>query len=280
MKKTKPKLKVPGGMAYSDLFVETSNAFDSWSRTVQSLQGSLCIDDSNVSVDPFALLGIIKDIRSRAFFVAQIGETVISAAETWALEATSAAMSTFDQDLRRRCSVEGIGLQGSFPSYVVDGFLVIHLSAHDAATTIGGKKVGTRLFERVWQEVHAAVHADRACRRRPEEVIALCYEAYRRALALRVDTVGASIPIASMFRELVIAVQSQKFWKAPQRSSFSEYSEETFSRDLARLISEGLLVAPSGARMELMPTAFAKDGIPVRLVEGIRYIGHVSFGTA
>src|ERR1044071_5260195 len=69
----------------------------------------------------------------------------------------------------------------------------------------------------------------------------------------------------------------RKVLRAPKRSNLAEYTEEHFCRDLARLVAAGRYVTPDGAKMELMPTAFPKDGMPLYLTDGVRFIGHVKF---
>jgi hypothetical protein len=229
------------------------------------------------TVDPFGVLHLVADIRSNSTLGTQVGEGALSQAEKWAFQQAQVETLAFDQELKKLATRNRVSMKGRFPSYVLDEWLIVRVSPEVRTVEVGTKKIKSLLLQRVWPEITAALKAEKSRKVTPDEFIGSCHKAYTRVLSLRKAKIGSSIPIREIFRELVIVLQSQKFWRSPTRSNFAEYTEEHFSRDLATLMMAGLFVTRDGARMELMPTAFPKEGMPINLAEGVRFIGHIRF---
>lgn len=243
-----------------------------------------CLIESNESkgsvLDPFALLAVTANIRSNAELSGEIGNEILQQAENWAQQSARDATIAFDADIRSLCSKENIVVSGRFPSYVLDGFLNLRLSPNERKCTVGDRKLPTLMPVVVWEQVRATIQQERLRSIEPNEFLSLLLASYMRMAALHGVKPGSPVSIKGLLRELIIARQSEKFWKAPQRLNFAEYSEEYFCRDLAKLISAGRFVTPNGQRLELIPTAFAKDGLAIIVGEGVRYFGHVNFEAA
>jgi hypothetical protein len=250
-----------------------------WTALYASLEACFIkIKESKDSVlDPFGVLQVVAEIRSDVALVAQVGEEPLAQAENWAREQAQNVTLVFDQELRKLSTEANVSVEGRFPSYVLDGWLILRISSDNRTTTVGARKVESLHLERVWPEITAALKEEKARAVTPDKFIGSCQEAYKRAVALGNARMGSSLPIRKLFRELVVVLQSEKFWRAPKRSNLAEYTEEHFCRDLARLVAAGRYVTPDGAKMELMPTAFPKDGMPLYLTDGVRFIGHVKF---
>ena len=271
--------KVVTGSPCAELANQVKLARKTWTTLYASLDACLIkIGKSKDSpLDPFGVLQVIAEIRSDAILVAQVGEGPLAEAESWAHEQAQVAILAFDQELRKLTTQADISVEGRFPSYILDGWLAVKVSSDNRTATVGVQKVTSLLLERVWPEITTALKEEKARAIPPDKFIGLCQEAYKRGIALGDAKMGASIPIQKLFRELVVVLQSEKFWRAPKRSNLAEYTEEHFCRDLAKLVASGQYVTPDGAKMELMPTAFPKDGMPLYLTEGVRFIGHVKF---
>jgi hypothetical protein len=229
-------------------------------------------------LDPFALLRTVADARTKPVVLAEVGESLLSEAEGEAHEMAKSAIRTFDGDLREFCDRERVSVAGRFPIYVLGGFLRLRLDIHEGTSRVGTKKVKSLLAARVWLTVVAELKKEDRRIITPEDFLASCEVAYSQAIAARDAKVGASIHVRDLFRELRLAREKVSPTAGFKPKRPPKYTEEHFKRDLARLIAAGRFVSKRGAKMELMPTAFSKDGIPVTVGEGVRYIGRVSFG--
>jgi hypothetical protein len=270
--------KASSDLRYSELVDQVRAARKMWDSLYSSLEACFVkIHDKEPLLDPFGILDLIGEIRSEATLVLQVGEGPLAEAEKWALEQVQVETLAFDQELKKLTTRDKVSVHGRFPSYVLDEWLVVRVSPEVRTAEVGTKKIKSLLLQRVWPEITAALKAEKSRKVAPDEFIGSCQKAYSRVLSLRKAKMGSSIPIRELFRELVIVLQSQKFWRNPKRSNFAEYTEAHFSRDLATLMMAGLFVTRDGARMELMPTAFPKEGLPLNLAEGVRFIGHIRF---
>ncbi len=279
MKKNVVPDKVVSGSPCASLAENVRAARKMWTTLHSSLQACFisAVEAKDYVLDPFSLLHVIAKVRSDAFLLAQIGEAPLAEAETWARQEAQAATLAFDGELRNLCGQEQILVEGRFPSYVLEGYLSLRLSPDDRTCTVGVKKVKSLLASRVWPEITVALKKERLRGFKPDDFLVSCHEAYRKTVAHRNDRMGASMPIKDFFRELVIAFRPERVSQPPQRSNSSDYTKEYFRRDLAMLMMAGQFVTPEGAKMELMPTAFPKDGISVNVGGEVRIIGYVAF---
>lgn len=271
--------KVVSGSPCAELAEQVKLARKTWIGVHASLEACFIKSDESkdFTLDPFGVLQVIAEIRSEETRVAQVGEAPLAQAEVWARERAQTATLGFEQELRKLTTQAGVSVEGRFPSYILDGWLIVKVSSEKGTATVGVQKVKSLLLERVWPEITAALKEEKARAVSPDDFIGLCQEAYKRAVALGGAKPGSSIPLQKLFRELVIVLQSEKFWRAPKRSNLVEYTEEHFRRDLARLVATGRFVTHDGNKLELMPTAFPKEGLPLNLAEGVRFYGHVKF---
>lgn len=232
-------------------------------------------DSKGYVLDPFSFSQTVAEIRSRPDLAGRVGEVALVDAETWARQEIQAATLAFDGELRKLCAQEIISVVGRFPAYVLEGYLTVRLSSSDRMCTVGDRKMKTLMVNTIWDEIASVIKQERLRGGALDDFLVSFQMAYRRAISLRNVKMGASIPIKDIFRELVMTRQSDKFWRTPNRQHFSEYTEEFFRRDLANLIAAGRFATRDGGKIELMPTAFAKDGVAVIVGEGVRFFGHV-----
>jgi hypothetical protein len=280
MKKSSAPEKVVSGSVCAGLVEKTRAVRKIWANLESSLDGCFVKTSEPEShvLDPFALLRAIAEARSKAILVTQLGEASLSEAETWAREAAQAATLSFDGELRNLCARDKFSLEGRFPSYLVEGYVEVRLSVDDGVSMIGSKKVKSLFAKRIWVEIASSIEEERLRQVTLTSLLAWFQRAYQSAIAGRNERIGVSIPIKDLFRELAIMLQHQKPSSTLQGQRGAKYTEEYFRRDLSRLMAAGEFVTSDGARMELLPTAFAKEGVPVTIGEGVRIIGRVAFG--
>jgi hypothetical protein len=253
-------------------------AVQRWTRLSKALLDvSFKSSSGDLEIDPFAMLRVTTEIRANPHFVAELGDAAICAAEEWARKEAQAVTVDFEASLLQLCGKHGISLRGRFPSYVLGGFLIVRVSQADGTCDVGNTTFKTLLVGRIWQEAMACLEAETRRAVVPEEFVRWCRVAYGRVVALKGERVGSAVPIRDLFRELIMTRQTDRFWRSPRQASFVEYDEEMFCRDLSKVIALGRFVLDDGSRMELMPTAFAKDGVPVVLEDGVRFFGRVAF---
>ncbi len=91
-------------------------------------------------------------------------------------------------------------------------------------------------------------------------------------MAARNEKLGAAVPIRALFRQIQLSMKNAAALRDDQLR-VPVYSQARFQRDLARIITSGQYSLGDGRRIELFPTAFAKEGIAVLVAEGMRYVG-------
>jgi hypothetical protein len=280
VKKSSLPDRVLAGSACAGLVEKTRAARKIWVDWENSLSGCFVktTETGSYVLDPFPLLSAIAEARSKAILVTQLGEAALTETETWARDAAHAAILAFDGELRSLCEREKFSLEGRFPSYIVEGYLRVSLSPDEGVSTIGSKKLKSLFAKRLWVEIVSSISHERLRQVTPSKLLSTFQTAYQRVIASRNERIGTSIPIRDLFRELAIMLQDEKSSVTPQGQRIAKYTEEYFRRDLSRLMAAGELVMADGTKMELLPTAFAKEGVPVTIGEGVRIIGRVAFG--
>jgi len=259
---------------------KAGTACKAWMDLCVSLQACFVKTDDpqHYVLDPFALLRVIAAVRSNASIAIQIGDSTLSEAETWGRQEAQAETLAFDEKLRNFCAREQISVEGRFPLYILGGHLPLRLSLEDSSCTVGAKKkVKSLLVSRVWPEITEAIKKDKLRAFNPSDFLAVCYKTYRKIVTGRNEKAAVSVPIKDFFRALMIELKPEKSSLPSQPRHFRSYTEEYFCRDLARLVKAGQFLTHEGAKIELMPTAFPKDGIPINVDGGIRIIGHIAF---
>ena len=280
MKKKRPSTGLPANSPYAAFEAKVRTEAKRWVGIETRLNACAVSDaESSLGIDPFELLDVLNTVRSDAAATLAVGEPCLSDALAFASTEIHAIVSRFDEELRTLCQKHAWSLSGRFPNYTVRGFLLLRVAANERSCEVGTKKLYTLLPHRVLLEVVSAV-AEEDTRRRaePKDFLEALYKAYERCVAI--EATGAENPasIRHVFRELVVCLQPDTFWRSPQQSRFVEYTEEYFRRDLARLINSADLVTSNGSRLELLPKAFPKEGVPVAVDGGTRYFGKIKFG--
>jgi hypothetical protein len=229
------------------------------------------------SLDPFELIRVLKTVRQRPDLVSAVGESLVEQTEREARHAADLSVRNFDADLRQLCARDAVALTGRFPTYNLAGFLTVRLDLDKSTCSVGSRKLRTLLIGRVWLAIAEEIGAERRRRKAPEEFLIACEHAYRRAIVAAECASGTAIPVKELLRalQLELARSAEPSGRSAKRSP--AYTEEHFRRDLSGLIAAGKFVSSGGSRMELLPTAFAKEGIPVSAGDGIRYIGRIAF---
>jgi hypothetical protein len=107
------------------------------------------------------------------------------------------------------------------------------------------------------------------------------FEAAYKAVILRSGKdLGTNVSLREVLAQLQVQPHDNLADDHPRQSLGSrKYAVLHFRGDLARLIEAGTFVSPSGRRLRLLPTAFAKEGLAVRTRDGVRYFGSLAFST-
>lgn len=231
------------------------------------------------ALDPFAMSRLVALIRSDHALAPLVGEPSLLAAEAWARDRSNAETNAFDGKLREFCARDSVAISGRFPAYVLADYLQVRLLADQGACLVGSKKVNSPFVYRVWKEISASIKEETARQVDSKTLLAAFYFAYRRRMQGQSELTDRAIPIANLYSELSMLATQKDLAVGPRvQRAASKYTKQFFARDLARLIRSGDFTADDGARMELFPTAFPKDGISILTAEGVRIVGRVAFG--
>jgi hypothetical protein len=142
--------------------------------------------------------------------------------------------------------------------------------------TVGSKKVKSLLASRVWLEIASAIKEERLRQVAPKELLALFLKAYLNAISHLNEAIGVGIAVKDLFREVAAVVESERLSPALPRQRRVRYTYEYFKRDLSRLVTASEFTSDR-FKMQLLPTSFAKEGVPVFIGEGVKIIGRVVF---
>jgi hypothetical protein len=230
-------------------------------------------------LDPYRVDWVAQRAQANPGFMPQ-GAEPIDELRRWAADRILQVDESLDRDLRARCQGSGLTISGRFPSYLIDEFLILEFRPAERTSVVGTKRVRGLFLPTVWLTVADVIEHERARSGSVQEFLDACERAYSRAIALHSLQPGQSVAVATVYRELVVELQPKAFWVAPSRGTFVEYSMELFARDIARVVRGSTNTSTSGARLELAPTAFPKDGLAIRLPEGARVIGQIAFRSA
>jgi len=253
-----------------------------WSRidaALRKARGSTP-KESSTSVDPFAVKQLVSEIRKTPELRSSVGDELLAAVEVWGQHEAQAAIASFDQKLRDRCHDNSIIVEGRFPDYILAGFLPIRVNVEKESCDIGGHKHDSMAVFVLWPEIQSLITEEQVRQTDPRAFLELLQRAYLRALLLRGEGKGSPVPIKLVFREVVVLLQPETFWRSPGKHAVVEYREELFARDLARLVKGACYVAKDAARLELRPTSFAKDAVALNVDGATRFVGSIAFGEA
>jgi hypothetical protein len=156
----------------------------------------------------------------------------------------------------------------------------VRILADKGICLVGKTRIQTLLAERVWVAIQSAIQDERSRTVDPTQLLAWFRQAYNSIIAKKGEPVGSTIPIKELFREVAAMVKQQKLPIVPQPQSRAAYSDEYFKRDLSNLVASGNLLAPDGMKLNLLPTSFAKTGLPIFYGDGVKIVGRVSFSAS
>ena len=252
-------------------------------RAISTIQAKVAtcfvpsLENGKPTLDPFQLLKALAGTAKDASVVLPSSETLYAGLKQWASQETAKLAATFEPRLKAFCEKHGIKLEGRFPSFVVDGFLLIRASQNEAETEIGIRTVPTLLMDALAPIIKEAITEERNRKVDLDKLLENIYQAYERSRLLHRADSGAPMPIRKLYNELVFIKQPQAFLTSAKKSLFAEYTLEHFIRDLAKLLDSNLLQTQSGFFLTVGPTSFAAEGIPLRHNGEVRIIGKISF---
>jgi hypothetical protein len=167
----------------------------------------------------------------------------------------------FGTDLKAALEPHGVTLTGQFP-ILRAGFYTIKLDFDlGHATVYWGpevEKIRGRAKLAVVEIEKTVVGFDqqlKAHATRPEEFLALLFDAYERHLHRAGLATGTRLLLVDLMREIAFAVQPRKFAINPTRENYREYSRVHFGYDLYRLKQADSLVV-KGCQLRLSVATF------------------------
>jgi hypothetical protein len=156
--------------------------------------------------------------------------------------------------LRELCSKKGWRIDGQWPDFIVDYGISVHIDEAKRQVTLEGKTTGLDDLE-----ASLAEHNIRLLPKKfsADQFIRKIAEAYDAAPKAK----GSSVPIFELYRQLVILLQSSRFWRDASADSFSPLSIAQFRAQFSRMLEAGVHVAPDGRALRLLPPLDPKDGV-------------------
>jgi len=234
------------------------------------------LDSNECVIDPFLAQTVLEKVGTSDVSDG-INSRVIHEIQDSILSECKRVADGFEARLRSFCSVNGIHLDGRYPSYLLQGFLSLQISRNEGKCRIGNNEVRSLLLESLAPIILNDIDSDKKRPWDKAQFIEELYSAYVRVIALKQLNIGSPVPIQDVFIELVFIKQPSQFRNQPTRHNFSEYDKELFQRDISKLIQLGSNITKDGMRLELMPTSFVKEAMPALVSGSIRYVGRISF---
>jgi hypothetical protein len=228
-------------------------------------------------VDPFRAGAIFPDFWKECGSTLPIATNVRETLDAWIAVECGKTESLFEAALAACCKSNKWHLEGRFPTFVIDGFLSVRANPADALFQVGNSKVKSLFFDSVAPLIKEAILEERRRKFDDARFLENLYRAYERAVTLRRIGLGEPAPIREVFQELVFVLQSAGFRGSGKKAQFVEYTLEFFSRDLAKLIALAPCKTQTGNLLNLEPTSFAVEGVPIRQEGSVRIFGYISF---
>ena len=197
-------------------------------------------------------------------------------------EAQRALGDTFGRALRDALAVQGIEIQGRPPRFAIERFEVVADFVNRSASISYGKEL---LQKRVPLSVEAVI----AAYGRERKAIMSRAEDRARWLDL-LHTAWKSVPhraedranIVECYVQLTLLRQPRKFWSAPTKAAFADYSRAQFAYDFFQFTNGDDAAGPRVASHESTKSQAGVDEKSIWIVEGAgphdgRYISDIVF---
>lgn len=230
-------------------------------------------------VDPFQLARVLDDTQREALSLLPESEAIYRSLGDWALTEAARLVGEFDKLLRAFCEKESYTIDGRYPSYVVDGYLVVHPNDTKRMTDIGNRSIRSLLVDAIAPLIREEVKAERARGFNQAHFVELLFQAYERSVLLQRVTFGDPVSVRKVYQELVHVQQQAGFLKSAKKSLFREYAIEHFARDLGRLLEASPCRTSAGKLLSVRPTSFPQDGIPISQFRQIQIVGQLVFSS-
>lgn len=269
-----PQNVSPEPMSHLHEAVKKTASF--WAQVDRSLKKCAVAKGKEQSVDPWLARRVLEKLRSSV--PEALSDRLLEEVSEWLASLQHKAVTRFEEQFVAFASDQSLHLAGHFPSYIVNHHLAVRVSEREGTTHIGTKVLRTIMPESVLAEVVAILTVDQKRGFKPSVFIEQLYTAYERATFIgKMSQASAPVPVPDVYRELVVVLQSKRFFASPSSATVTEYSRDMFARDLARLVASGSTGTASGRRLHLNPTSQTKDALPIILEGGLRFVGRIAF---
>lgn len=237
----------------------------------------LSVDTGKPAVDPFQLSGVLRDTRTEALSLLSSAEGIYDSLRQWSATESERLRAVFEPRLRTLCEKQSYRLDGRYPSYVVEGFLLVRVKDGDRKTEVGNRSVPSLLVDAIAPAIREQVTEERSRKFDRTQFIELLFQAYDRCALLQKASLGEPMPVRKVYQELVLLQQPVGFLKSAKKALFKEYTVEHFARDLGRLLETSPCRTSGGKLLSDRPTSFSQDGIPISQNGQARIVGKIVF---
>lgn len=263
---------LPIVQSISSMLIRLQTAFDLLGKSIMHTD-----QNSSPVIDPSTILEAIESMKLSEF---SLDKDAVDNARKWAIFQLATTYSNLGELIRQHCAERAIKIDGGPRSFILANFLHIVIDFESNAVFIEDKKLERLSTSAILKLIDAEISNENKRSPSSSEFLLACYRAYSYLIKASAQEYGTPMRVRDVYKQIIIASQPEKFWKNPNRANLFEYDEHLFKRDLVRLFLENSSALPTGESIELLPTAFPKQGIPIPLPEGTRYIGHIAFRRA
>lgn len=174
--------------------------------------------------------------------------------------------------IRELCEKNGWRLDGHWPDFIVDLAVPVHIDDKARVIRIHGKSHGVDELE---DAIGGAVREALPKRFSPAEFMKTVLTAYGK-LSTAEQT---QIAIHDLYQQIVIDMQTPRFWRDASASSFTPFSVDRFRATFSRMLEAGVTGTPDGCELKLIPPLNPKDGVFIYQPAERRFgfVGRVEF---
>jgi hypothetical protein len=166
----------------------------------------------------------------------------------------SAAFLELDAVIRDLCEKKRWRLDGHWPDYFIDLAVPLHVDEKAQVIEINAKAYSTDELELA---IAAALRDALSRAASPAKFMAMVVAAY--------DKLGSpdrtQVAILDVYKQIVIDVQSQKFWRNAASTAFTPFSVDQFRGQLSRMLEAGISGSADGRELRLVPPLNPKDAV-------------------
>ena len=230
---------------------ELEKACGGVSRFSKTLRRFVETDSDAVTIsDSLAELSILADKSS------ELAQRSQDFKRQW-LDASKSAVLRLEADLRTECSRRAWAVDGQWPTLYVQRAIRVEIDQAKGLASVGTKKLRSLSLSGILNSIEAEGSTLLPRGFRPEQFIETLVTAYDTLTVGRAQQVS----IWDLYRQMVLAGQSSKFWRDARARDFIEISADQFRARLSHTLSVRRARTRDGREIRLFPPLNAKDAM-------------------